>query len=645
MVKSNGEHTLRARAPVQQDRRNQGAFTHRNRGQDPPKRILANGGKFALLQVGDVDPFEMQTAAIIGDPRPPAPLVLEKAERKRIMSRGESRQRPMQGIDIQPLRRAQVQHLHEQVGIGRRPGEESGLARRQRHHRAGHRRISTVFVPGGRGRAVAVGLDQVRQGGQRRCRCRPIHGQCHAKVTFDQHQEFHLFQGIEADPVDGRVGTKEGFRLGRQLRQTPDQIVDQGGHPFDTVGVRHAPDLGGTCATGPLQRAGKSRQGFPGAVDVGLAAGPPTYLAAGRARQGPRRQQHDIRGRQSHLVGEAALHGGEHPGPIRVAAMVAADFNGDDKGLPIAGFDGKCRGRRRRKRRMALGQGVLDIAGGDVPTPDDDQVLQAPGDVKSALPDKAQVARRQRFPPARCRIAPVATHDRRPRQANLTLSPMGQRLPAVRIGNVERQALTRCSAGHQGAGRSAINAGCGHGQTTGGGLGIEMRDDRADRAGRRSRRHQRRFGQAVARIERSLVESERRKSLREAVDGRGAHRLGPAEGQTPARQVERGAFRVAQRIGAKIIGEIGAAADIGAVAVDGLKPGDRPGDEGFRIHENDAIAAPQGLDDAADQPHVVIGWQPVDDDAVRRQLEPRLDGREVGGKIRVVDHHAFRRRR
>ena len=97
---------------------------------------------------------------------------------------------------------------------------------------------------------------------------------------------------------------------------------------------------------------------------------------------------------------------------------------------------------------------------------------------------------------------------------------------------------------------------------------------------------QRRFGQPVAWIGRAGTEAARGEGLGKALQRVGADRFSAVVGDAPTAQVEAGALFGRNPARAHVIGEIGAAADSGVVARDGLDPSQGALKKGLRRHQN-----------------------------------------------------------
>ncbi len=159
------------------------------------------------------------------------------------------------------------------------------------------------------------------------------------------------------------------------------------------------------------------------------------------------------------------------------------------------------------------------------------------------------------------------------------------------------------------------------------------------------RHHQRRLGQPVARKERPLPEPALRERLAEGAQRLGTHRLGPVEGDLPVAQVQLRTLLGPHRVHAQLVGEVGPAAAGGPVARDRLQPPRRTLDERHRREQRRPVAGEQRLEDAADQPHVVVWRQPDDRARLRRIAAEALDDGEVVEEVAVADHHPLGRGR
>ena len=201
-----------------------------------------------------------------------------------------------------------------------------------------------------------------------------------------------------------------------------------------------------------------------------------------------------------------------------------------------------------------------------------DQVLLPAGDEQLAVGPVAQIARIH--PPVaprrprRARVPPVALGDRRSAELDPPLLALTQRppLPIDHAHLVPRQGRP---ARHMVEGRGLV----GPGGDRPAGLLERLARDRVDpgtRPGRRDSQRHRSLGEAVDRAHRVGLESPRGEPPAEPVDGGRAHRLRAVEREPPRRQIEARDLLVGDPPRAEVEGEVGRGGDRGAVSVDGV---------------------------------------------------------------------------
>src|SRR6266542_3567888 len=155
--------------------------------------------------------------------------------------------------------------------------------------------------------------------------------------------------------------------------------------------------------------------------------------------------------------------------------------------------------------------------------------------------------------------------------------------------------------------------------------------------------HERRLGQAVARVERLLLKTTAGERVNEALQRGGAYRLCAIECDVPRRQIQPNALRGRDPLDAYVISEVGTSADRGPLAGDRLQPARWSSQKGHGGHQCNRKAALDPLQDAADQTHIVERRQPDDTTAVRVDLEAAFYLASVVQQVRMAHHDATRR--
>ncbi|MCY1293711.1 hypothetical protein D9M70_429790 [compost metagenome] len=156
---------------------------------------------------------------------------------------------------------------------------------------------------------------------------------------------------------------------------------------------------------------------------------------------------------------------------------------------------------------------------------------------------------------------------------------------------------------------------------------------------------QSRLGQAVAGQVGLGPEAAGREARGEGFQAVLADRLGTGEGNAPAGQVQPGQLALGDALVAEAVGEVRAAADGAVVATDRLQPAYRPFEEVLRRHQHHRHAAVDGLQQPADQAHVVVQRQPTDDHVAVADPIALADQPLVGFQVGMADLHALRHRR
>ncbi len=376
------------------------------------------------------------------------------------------------------------------------------------------------------------------------------------------------------------------------------------------------------------------------------------HLAARRPRQAGRRNQHDPPRLELVLLGDRRHHGIEDLVPARRAPNVHLVHQGEP--LFALGLDRERRPAARAQGRVGRLCRPLDVLRIAVGSANDDQVLEAPGDVQLALPQKAEIAGAQvgqvaglgetggEDLAAGLGLLPVARRHVGARHPDLPHPACRARPPRVGIGDGDPPLPDRLAAAHQ----------VPHVRPAGKGVddpvGVELAaaDGPHPRllAARHAGHDERRFGEPVAGKEGLAPKAGRLEGRGEPLEGLAAHRLGAVEGHPPGRQVERGPLLGSALLDTQRVGEVGSAAGVGTVPRHGVEPAHRLLQEGDRRHEDARRSDVERLEDAADQPHVVVHRQPAD---VGRRLVVAADAADhllVGEQAAVGDHHPLGQR-
>ena len=209
----------------------------------------------------------------------------------------------------------------------------------------------------------------------------------------------------------------------------------------------------------------------------------------------------------------------------------------------------------------------------------------------------------------------------------------------MRLDDTYRMAWLRVAAAHQ---HAALAGFCAVG---GKGVGVEFQ--RADAlATAAAADEQGGLGQAITGKEAAGRETAGGELLGEGVQAVLADRLGAGIGHTPAAQVEAGQGRLTDPLAAQAVGKVRPAADGPAVFADRLQPALRPCEEVTWRHQYTRYATEDGLQQPADQAHVVVQRQPADDHIVGVEVDakPMADQLLVGHQVAVADLHTLGQR-
>ncbi len=238
------------------------------------------------------------------------------------------------------------------------------------------------------------------------------------------------------------------------------------------------------------------------------------------------------------------------------------------------------------------------------------------------------------------RAAPVAAGHAVAAQPDLADPPLGELPAADRIDDADVEVLgADPAAGDEGAParpgggrdqRVPFEGGVVDGQPPVCGAGGAAGDDEGG------------LGQAVARVEALGAQPGRSEAVGERVHGGGTDRLGPAQGQAPAGQVEGGDLLVGDAAGAQVVAEVGAAADGQPVVADGLQPAHGAPDEGGRRHVHGEGAEEERVQQVRDEAHVVVVRQPAREPVGLGGAQHVPERLLVGHQVAVADHHSAR---
>ena len=132
---------------------------------------------------------------------------------------------------------------------------------------------------------------------------------------------------------------------------------------------------------------------------------------------------------------------------------------------------------------------------------------------------------------------------------------------------------------------------------------------------------QRGLSQPIARIIRFRAEAAWVERCRELFERSRADRLRSDGRDAPLAQVKPGLFFGSDSLNAKIVSEIWPTTGVGPIFRDRPQPPGWPTQQHHRRHEHARCPVVNDLQNAADQAHVVIGWQPAHADAWAAVLE------------------------
>jgi hypothetical protein len=393
----------------------------------------------------------------------------------------------------------------------------------------------------------------------------------------------------------------------------------------------------------------------PARDDIELAreeAGPAEmalHLAARRRRNRARREEGDRVHLQPVIARDRLPDRAEET--FVVGARRARNLVDDHDALVSVDVDRERGAASGRQRVVAARDGVLEIFRLMIEAAHDDEVLQPTRDEQATIPDEAQVARAEEGPITRV-VEPRAEHRRRLVAALPVAAPdagtgdpdLADLIGLARRGRARVHDQHARVVGGEGAADQALRRRARLRR-----IDDALRGERAAGHGtddRRPRRRaagdeQRRFGEAIAWIERLAAKAARRERVGEARERLGPDRLRARERDVPAAEVELGALLGADALDAELVGEVRPAAGGAAIPRHRAQPSRGLLEECRRRHDDHRKSRVQRLDDTSDQAHVVVRRQPVDGDAAAVQSERACDRVGVVQDVRVGQHHAL----
>ncbi|CAM3822322.1 hypothetical protein COSO111634_26370 [Corallococcus soli] len=413
------------------------------------------------------------------------------------------------------------------------------------------------------------------------------------------------------------------------------------------------PRGGAPCLAGAVLRARRTgqreaRQGLQLSREEAGATGVALDLPARRLGHGARFEQlHRVHGQlvvPGHLPADGLDDRFEPVGRELRGHLVH-----DDEPLLAPRLHGERGPGAGTQRRVAPLDGALQVLRVVIEAAQDEQVLGPPRHEELFVPHEPQVAGAQEGAlsglaqrglerlPGGVRAVPVPARDGRTGDPDFANRPLGERSPPLRIHD-EQPPIQRVATGaHQrlsalapGLHRDGLPA-------------LERAAIEGLHPGRMScfatGHQQGRFGQAVAGQERVAAEAVRPERPHEALQRLRADGLGAVERHAPGGQVQSLALLRRGLAHAQRIGEVRPAAGGGAMAGDGPQPPQRLQEEVRGRHHHGRIARVERLEQAADEPHVVVGRQPRHHLAGARLLEPPADGLQVPQEVLMREHH------
>ena len=158
-----------------------------------------------------------------------------------------------------------------------------------------------------------------------------------------------------------------------------------------------------------------------------------------------------------------------------------------------------------------------------------------------------------------------------------------------------------------------------------------------------ARDFQRRFRQAICRIERFPAKAALTKLVCKAPQCFKAHRLGAVISYAPTAQIESCALLCVYAAQAQVVSEVWAACMRDLKARDGFQPAQWLLKKRGRRHDDDRESSIERLDNAVDQTHVMKMWKPCERATVGRMRKALVNGGRIVQNVAVRDHHTLRR--
>ena len=387
-------------------------------------------------------------------------------------------------------------------------------------------------------------------------------------------------------------------------------------------------------------------------IEIGLPAGPALHLAAGCLENLAAFEDQDLGSCQAMAPGHCLTDAPEDRLPVRRAP---SGFGKDDELFfgPVLHREGGA--MFPPYLRAGFQHRPFDVMGVMVHSGDDDEILQAAGDMQRAVLQETEIACAQERAGFRAigkagfecgvrffRPPPVAEPDAGAGYPDLADLIGRATAPGFGVDDPQICSGPGHAAAHHRPRRAIGLAGVGgqHAVVLQR-PGIKLRDARVFIVGAGGDK-QRGFGHAVSRIEGFGPEALRGECLGETPQGFGPDRLGPVAGDLPAGQVQRGALFVLYALKAEFIGEVRGMGMGAAEPVDRLQPADGPFKQGKGREDIAIRAAKEGLQEAFDQTVIMEIGHPGDADAVFTTPEAFLKIGQVGEHVSVGQHDAAR---
>ena len=267
--------------------------------------------------------------------------------------------------------------------------------------------------------------------------------------------------------------------------------------------------------------------------------------------------------------------------------VAGLDFGGDDQSFFVGDIDRKRRATTRPYRRVTLFHRQFNIVGVKVAATDDDQILQATGDKQLAIFQESQIPGAEKRSLTGIFQVGLESCVRFPRVGSNSPESRSGRTPRFRPPHRVHKESTipdrtmTISGIEQGV---ATSDQCPHILLLVGGLHDAVLFKRCHlcRAEhglifqKPAGNHQRGFGESITRIEEARAETTGGKGRRKPFHGVRADWLRAVVSHIPTAEVESFTLLRSNPASAQFIGEIGAAADGGFVARNGLEPPHRP---------------------------------------------------------------------